>query len=140
MSKSEFKGLIQVMDDGQVKWFNTHLVTNFLKDHPGERFEFVIKKYRSLQQLKYYWVLVHILADHLGYTDDEMHEIIKDKFLRVEYAHEGTGEIFYRVKSTKELSKAEMSELTEKLRIWSAQTFSVVLPDPDTQQEMEFNK
>lgn len=136
--KSEFKGLIQVMDDGTVKWFNTDLVKEFLKGHSGERFEFVIKKYRSMRQLKYYWVLVHIVADHLGYSDDEMHEIIKDKFLRIEYAHEETGEVFYRVKSTKELSKIEMSDLTEKLKQWAAQSFSVNLPDPDVQQKMEY--
>lgn len=137
--KSEFKGLIQVAEDGKILWFNTDKLVSFLKDHKGERFEFVIKKYRSHQQLKYYWVLVGIVADYLGYSSEEMHEIVKAKFLTIEYVHEDTGEIFNRVKSTKELSKFEMSELTNNFKMWAAQTFSIALPDPDQQQQIEYN-
>lgn len=139
-SKSEFKGLIQVMDDGTVKWFNTELVKEFLKGHSGERFEFVIKKYRTPRQNKYYHVLVTIMADELGYSHDEMHEIIKSEFLTMEYVNEKTGTILKRVKSTKELNKAEMMDLIDKIKRWAAIEFSIVLPDSETQQKMEYNE
>lgn len=135
--KSEFKGLIQVMDDRSIRWFNTDKIQQFLKDHPNERFEFVIKKYRTPQQNKYYHVLVGIMAERLNMSHDEMHEIIRYKFLTQEYVHEETGEVFSRMKSTKELSKFEMADLIERLKMWAAQTFSLYLPEPNEQQEMD---
>lgn len=140
MSKSEFKGLIQVMEDGEIRWFNTDKIRDFLKNHKGERFTFTIKKYRTLDQNAYFHVLVGILGDHLGYELDEMKSIIKKQFLTVESISEKTGLVLPRVQETSELGVVEMNDLIEKLKRWSAQEFSVVLPDPESQQKMEFNK
>lgn len=138
--KSEFRGLIQVMDDRSIRWFNTDKIQAFLKDHPNERFEFVIKKYRTPQQNKYLHVLIGMLADYLGYTLEEMKDIIKFKFLKVETVCEKTGEIFERIKDTRELSKQECVDLIEKIRRWSAEDFNYYLPDAGEELEMEFNK
>jgi len=138
--KSEFKGLIQVSDSGDIKWFNTDKIRDFLKGHNGERFEFVIKKYRTPRQNKYYWVLIGILADHLGYTNDEMHEIAQYQFLQEEYVNGKTGTIMKRIKSTKELSKYEMMNYIDSFKRWASIEFSVVLPDPLEQQKMEYEQ
>lgn len=37
---------------------------------------------RSGQQNRWYWgVIVQLLADHTGYTADEIHEVLKAKFI-----------------------------------------------------------
>ena len=70
---------------------------------------------RSSQQNNYYWKIVNLLADDIGYTDKEMHQAIKDHF---------------EIKSTKHLSTSEFSKFIEKLIRWAAIDFNVVIPDP----------
>ena len=54
------------------------------------------EKVRSPQQNAYYRVIIRILAKELGYTEEEMHKVIKEK---------------YEIESTKQLSKEEFTEL-----------------------------
>jgi len=70
---------------------------------------------RSSQQNSYYWRIVDLLAEELGYTSQEMHLAIKTKF---------------DIKSTKELEKKEFSDFIERLIRWSAIELNVVVPDP----------
>ena len=70
---------------------------------------------RSTQQNNYYWKIVNLLADDIGYTDQEMHQAIKDHF---------------KIQSTKHLSTSEFSKLIEKINRWAAITFNIVIPDP----------
>ena len=74
---------------------------------------------RSAQQNNYYWKIVNLLADDIGYTDKEMHQAIKDHF---------------EIKSTKHLSSSEFSKFIEKLIRWAAIDFNVVIPDPNLLQ------
>ena len=40
-------------------------------------------KQRSNQQSRYYWgIVVQILSEHTGFTKDEVHELLKRKFLK----------------------------------------------------------
>ncbi len=70
---------------------------------------------RSAQQNNYYWNIVKILADELGYTEQEMHSTIKNHF---------------EIDSTKTLSSKEFSQFIEKLIRWSAIELDIVIPDP----------
>tara|TARA_Y100000114_G_C11510200_1_gene208615 strand:- start:110 stop:451 length:342 start_codon:yes stop_codon:yes gene_type:complete len=70
---------------------------------------------RSSQQNNYYWQIVGILADELGYTEREMHNTIKNHF---------------EIQSTKTLSTKEFSKFVEKLIRWSAIELNIVIPDP----------
>ena len=70
---------------------------------------------RSSQQNNYYWQIVGILADELGYTEKEMHNTIKNHF---------------EIQSTKTLSTKEFSKFVEKLIRWSAIELNIVIPDP----------
>lgn len=37
---------------------------------------------RSIQQSRYYWgVVVELIAEHTGYTPEEIHEVLKAKFI-----------------------------------------------------------
>ena len=72
------------------------------------------EKVRSPQQNAYYRVIVRILAKELGYTEQEMHETIKEK---------------YDVVSTKQLSVEEFTELIEQIKRWSVIDMGIVLPN-----------
>ena len=70
---------------------------------------------RSSQQNNYYWNIVRIVADELGYTENEMHSTIKNHF---------------NIESTKTLSTKEFADFIEKLVRWSAIELNIVIPDP----------
>lgn len=94
---------------------------------------------RSLQANRYYWgVVVELLAEHTGYTPDEIHEVLKAKFLPKKLAvTDANGEIqgeFVIGGSTTKLNTLEFGEFIEAIRQWAAESLGVVIPDPDTGQ------
>ena len=72
---------------------------------------------RSSQQNNYYWSIVKLLAEELGYTESEMHQAIKNHF---------------NILSTKSLTTKEFSEYIERIIRWSAIDLHIVIPDPKT--------
>ena len=72
---------------------------------------------RSAQQNNYYWKIVDMLADDLGYTRREMHQAVKDHF---------------EIQSTKTLTTKEFSKLIERIIRWSAIDLGIVIPDTKT--------
>lgn len=90
----------------------------------------IVKQYhkiRSIQQNKYYWaVIVAMLAEHCGYSDDEMHEALKDKFLSI-YDPETD---LKKIGSTTELTTLEFIEYNERIKRWASEFHHLVIPDP----------
>lgn len=87
------------------------------------------KKSRSNNQNRYYWgICIKLLADFIGYTDEEMHEALKMKFLLVH------GDKLDTVKSTAELSTVEFESYLGQVKMFAAQ-LGVVIPEPN---EVEF--
>ena len=74
----------------------------------------VAEKVRSPQQNAYYRIIIRILAKELGYTEEEMHNVIKEK---------------YDIESTKQLSKEEFTELLEQIKRWAVIDMGIVLPN-----------
>ena len=74
----------------------------------------VAEKVRSPQQNAYYRVIIRILSKELGYTEQEMHETIKEK---------------YDIESTKQLSVPEFTELLEAIKRWAVIEMGIVLPN-----------
>ena len=74
----------------------------------------VAEKVRSPQQNAYYRVIIRILSKELGYTEQEMHETIKEK---------------YDIESTKQLSMEEFTELIETIKRWAVIDMGIVLPN-----------
>ncbi len=90
---------------------------------------------RSLQQSRFYWgVVVELLSDHTGYTPDEIHELLKAKFIPKKLAvTDGNGEIvgeFVIGGTTTKLNKIEFGEYMESIRQWAAE-IGVVIPDAE---------
>ena len=72
------------------------------------------EKVRSPQQNAYYRVIIRLLAKDLGYTEAEMHNVIKEK---------------YEIESTKQLSVPEFTELIEEKKRWAVIEMGIVLPN-----------
>jgi len=78
------------------------------------------KKVRSPQQNAYYRVITRTLGKELGYTEQEMHEVLKQK---------------YDLETTKHLSVQEFGEYIDQIIRWSVTEMGIVLPDPTTPHE-----
>lgn len=118
---------------GKLEPETSRKIAHELNSFEGKRVEIKIQKLRSKrseQQNSYWWVLVTLLANELGYEKDEMHEVLKFKFLKREKVIEQTGEIMYYSISTTKLSVTEFIELIDKLIRWAAIELSIVLPLP----------
>lgn len=84
------------------------------------------KKKRSNQQNAYYWgVVIKILSDAFGYTDQEMHESLKHMFL--------VEKVFIppKVRSTTSLGTYEFAEYINEICRWAARDYAIVIPPPD---------
>jgi hypothetical protein len=76
----------------------------------------VWKSKRSGEQNSRYWALLTGLGKHIGYEADEMHDIVRFKFMR--NAIEIEGEKLPLLKSTTKLTTADMAELQDKIERW----------------------
>lgn len=102
----------------------------------GQSIEIIIhqkRKHRSVQQNRYYWLVASILSDRTGFTKDEIHAILKSKFLKAEKVNENTGAVYDYVKSTTELSTMEYEEYLDSVRQFAAQELDIQIPMPNEQ-------
>lgn len=116
----------------------TELIRKELPHFNGKRVEISIqrlKSSRSSQQNRYYWLLVGIMSKELGYTKDEVHDLIKFKFLKQEVVIGEETEIV--VKSTTKLNKTEFGDFIDELQTW-ASGLGIYLPDAGEQVPIEF--
>lgn len=89
---------------------------------------------RTPKQNRYYWgVVIKMLADHTGYTKEEMHEAMKNTYLGRRFI-EFNGKEVELSKSTKDIDTKEMSEYTERVRQFAAEFLALNIPDPDQAQ------
>jgi len=99
--------------------------------------EFVIKsnEKRSIPENSFYWgVVLPTVSDHLGYTNDELHEIFKSLFLsEVKYIKMNNGQIreVRYAKSTASLKVFEFEQYLENIRTWSALELGISIPLPN---------
>lgn len=81
---------------------------------------------RSNKQNKLWWTWAQIIGDTLGYNKNEIHDILKVKFLTREYIEDGVTKKY--VKSTSTLSKTEFTKLTNDVFFWANDTLNINLP------------
>lgn len=132
MDKLEFNGYVK----GGVMYIRNR--ADFDKDvkrFEGKDVEIIVQKkrmVRSIQQNRLWWLYVSILSDSLGYEKEEIHDILKFKFLKRERIIEKTGEVIEYLESTTRLTRSEFSEVIEQLIRWAA-TMDIILPMPNEQ-------
>jgi hypothetical protein len=85
---------------------------------------------RSTQQSKYYWgVVITYLSEDLGYTKEEVHQLMGRMFLKyVKSVSDGREEVF--VRSTTSLDSAEMTIYIESIRTFALSDLGIYIPDP----------
>ena len=82
---------------------------------------------RSKEQNSLYWKWIDILSKEIGFTKDEMHELIKYKFLKRNIVDDNGIEQEI-IKSTTTLTIKEFTLLMNDLLYWSNTTLNVNLP------------
>jgi len=128
--KPIFYGVVQkgklVLDEP--KLYKQHLKTFKREDGEPTKVVMVLEKWRqsrSDNQNRYYWgVVVRMIADELGYSDEEAHEAIKWEFLRK------LGVRITTVRSTADLSTVEFEEYLSKVRTWASIELNIMIPLP----------
>jgi len=70
---------------------------------------------RSTQQNSYYWHIIEILSNETGYTKDEMHTLLKDRF---------------HIDSTKHLETKAFADYIEKIVRFASIELNIYIPDP----------
>jgi len=128
--KPKFYGKVE---NGKLKLQDREQFTSYVSTLKGDVMITIDKRYkqRSDKENRYYWgVVLPLLCEYMGYTDEEMHEAIKWKFLRKETLLQPKYEELPTVRSTTTLTTIEFEELMEKIKIWAAE-FGILIPDPN---------
>jgi len=89
-----------------------------------------VKGKRSTRQNAYLWgVCYKLIAEHTGYSTEEIHEIAKLKFnlKKIDLPNEEHYEIGG---STTEMDIQQFSTYTEDIRRWASEFLHVVIPEP----------
>jgi len=98
-------------------------------------------KIRTLQQNRYYrGVVCALVSDFTGFTNEEIHQFFKTKFLS--YRRTVKGKTYDFTKSTTELNWKEMTDYIEQIRQYvreSPTLMTVVIPDPDPEYMYKTN-
>src|SRR5690606_13446660 len=88
------------------------------------------KQGRTLPQNAYYWgVVVKILSGHTGISPDEMHELLKYKFLKTFVSDPETGEMIEVSKSTSRLSTKEFTDFIDSIKDWALNSLNCYIPE-----------
>ena len=109
---------------------------NYLKEL-GSDYTVEVKKQknnRSMMQNNYYWkCIVQVLAEELGYFNDEMHDTLKVKFASewssVEVNNKTIG--LQTVNSTARMNTKAFEIYTENIRIWALSELNIRLMLPN---------
>ena len=117
---------------GKVKYDLPSNYERYLITLEGQRVATETKKFkkkRSLPQNSYYWsVIIDILSREFGYESEEIHLMLREKFLRI---YDDKHPDFVIARSTTKLTTVEFVEYIEKIQRWAAQEHQIYLPDPN---------
>lgn len=97
------------------------MLNDLLEFYPDFNWQVLIKRResdRSIEQNARLWELYTSIGNYLGYTSEEMHDLLGFKFLLIE-KWIGSEKIT-KVRSTTKLSIKEMSEYQEKIEAWAS--------------------
>tara|TARA_R110002050_G_scaffold179539_1_gene312918 strand:+ start:4660 stop:5040 length:381 start_codon:yes stop_codon:yes gene_type:complete len=82
---------------------------------------------RSINQNRLWWKWIEILSKETGNTKEDMHTLMKYKYLLKEKMIEG--ELHQIIGTTTTLSKEEFSKLMKEMFFWANDTLNVMLPN-----------
>lgn len=127
---SDYIGFFKIDDRGTTIWKDLNQIKKYIHDLESGKYMIKISSYveeRSIDQNKYYWKLVEIIANELGYEKQEMHEVLKYKFLQ-KTIEDTNGNLVKGVKSTSTLNIREFTEYINNIKFFIEQELSINLP------------
>lgn len=87
------------------------------------------KDSRSVKQNRLYWEWVSVIGNELGYTKDETHAILRDKFLG--YTETTTKfNVIKELRSTTKLKVKEFKDYLEQIDMFISE-YGIILPRPE---------
>ena len=92
----------------------------YLKSFSGkvEMLLYAWKAKRTDKQNRYYWAFLRMIGEETGYTEDELHELFKQKFLDKRKI-QVLGQEIEMYPSTTKLSRKEMADYITQIEIFS---------------------
>ena len=114
----------------KLKLNNKRLFIDSLKQFEGKEIEIRIREKssnRSKEQNSMYWIWIDILSKEIGYTKEEMHTLVKYKFLKRNIVDDDGVEQEV-IKSTTTLTTKEFTLFMNDLLYWSSTTLNINLP------------
>ena len=116
---------------GKIVWDNKTTLVDYIRGiEDGTKVEVEITEtpdVRTNKQNKLWWAWMKIIGNELGYSKNEVHDILKYKFLLREEIIEGITNQY--IKSTATLTKTEFNKLTQDVYFWANDTLSINLPN-----------
>ncbi len=104
---------------------------------PKCNYQWVVKS-RSNPQNSYYWgVVIDMLSENTGFTPDEMHEVLKNRFLnyskKLKLHPLGISNLETQklTKSTTALTTVEMEGYLSSIRTWASINLGCYIPEPN---------
>ncbi len=88
------------------------------------------KDSRSTKQNRLYWEWVSVISSELGYTKDETHMLLRDKFLGYNEVTPKKGDTIRELRSTTKLKVGEFKDYLEEIDMFVAQ-YGIILPRPE---------
>lgn len=109
------------------------MVKAFYSEHDVEQAIIEIKESkltRSQKQNSLYWEWITVIGNELGYTKDETHMLLRDKFLGYNELTTKKGEAIRELRSTTKLKVGEMKDYLEQIDKFVAE-WGIMLPRPE---------
>lgn len=123
----------QINEKGKFIPYNQDQLIQAFKKLSGKRAEITVRpetKSRTNEQNRYLWGVVYkYISEEIGYEPEQVHELMKFKFLKIEILVKGNPETVIR--STTELSTEEFNQYVERIVRWAAEFLGLVIPDPN---------
>mgnify|MGYP003112999067 CR=1 FL=1 len=116
--------------EGKLILKNKRIFNDSLLSLEGKEVEIKIREKsfnRSREQNSLYWKWIDLLSKECGYTKEEMHELIKYKFLKRNIVDDD-GQEQEVIKSTTTLTTKEFNLFMNDLLYWSNNTLNINLP------------
>lgn len=94
---------------------------------------------------RYHWgVVIKMIADETGQDEESIHYDLCDRFLRrrIQYLDMATGRTIERefAIGSSGLTVREFYEFVEKCRLFAAEFFGLVIPNPDSEYQRELDR
>ena len=129
--EKKYLGFFKVDERKTLIWKNKKQIENYISELPTGKYMIQISEYtesRSINQNKYYWKLVEIIASNIGYEVDEMHDVFKYKFLKKTF-QDSNGNLVNGVGSTRKLNSKEFTNYIDKIKKYVLTELEIILPE-----------